>query len=74
MAAPAPKEGQEDSSGNFSHTTVLLHETVEMLAPATGKLIVDCTLGGGGHTELLLEQGATVWGIDRDPDARRAAT
>ena len=74
VAAPAPKEGQEDSSGNFSHTTVLLHETVEMLAPATGKLIVDCTLGGGGHTELLLEQGATVWGIDRDPDARRAAT
>lgn len=44
-----------------------------MLAAAPGKLIVDCTLGGGGHTELLLEQGATVWGIDRDPDARRAA-
>lgn len=73
VAAPALQEGEEDSSGSFSHITVLLHETVEMLAPAPGKLIVDCTLGGGGHTQLLLEHGATVWGIDRDPDARRAA-
>lgn len=44
-----------------------------MLKAGPGKFIVDCTLGGGGHTELLLEQGATVWGIDRDADARRAA-
>ena len=73
VAAPAPQEGEEGSAGNFRHITVLLHETVDMLAAAPGKLIVDCTLGGGGHTELLLEQGATVWGIDRDPDARRAA-
>lgn len=65
VAAPAPQEGEEGSAGNFRHITVLLHETVDMLAAAPGKLIVDCTLGGGGHTELLLEQGATVWGIDR---------
>lgn len=71
-AAPAPE--QDTPSGtDFNHITVLLHETVDMLEPAPGKLIVDCTLGGGGHTELLLERGATVWGIDRDPDARRAA-
>lgn len=70
-AADAETDGD---GGGFSHITVLLHETVEMLKAGPGKLIVDCTLGGGGHTELLLEQGATVWGIDRDPDARRAAT
>ena len=62
-----------DSGNGFRHITVLLHETVDMLKAGPGKFIVDCTLGGGGHTELLLEQGATVWGIDRDADARRAA-
>ena len=30
---------------------------------------VDATLGGGGHTAILREAGATVLGIDRDPDA-----
>lgn len=62
-----------DSRNGFRHITVLLHETVDMLKAGPGKFLVDCTLGGGGHTELLLEQGATVWGIDRDADARRAA-
>lgn len=67
-------ENNETNSENaFKHITVLLHETVNMLKAGPDKLIVDCTLGGGGHTELLLEQGATVWGIDRDPDARKAA-
>lgn len=73
VSSTADAETDGDGDG-FSHITVLLHETVEMLKAGPGKLIVDCTLGGGGHTELLLEQGATVWGIDRDPDARRAAT
>lgn len=67
-------EDEAAEAPDFRHITVLLHETVDMLAAGPGKHIVDCTLGGGGHTELLLEQGATVWGIDRDPDARRAAT
>ena len=75
VSASADAETDGAVSGNgFNHVTVLLHETVDMLAAGPGKLIVDCTLGGGGHTEFLLEQGATVWGIDRDPDARRAAT
>lgn len=74
VSASADAETDGAVSGNgFNHVTVLLHETVDMLAAGPGKLIVDCTLGGGGHTEFLLEQGATVWGIDRDPDARRAA-
>lgn len=62
-----------DEESAFGHVTVLLHETVDMLDPREGKVIVDATLGGGGHTELLLERGATVWGIDQDPAARRAA-
>jgi 16S rRNA (cytosine1402-N4)-methyltransferase len=39
-----------------------------------GRVIVDGTLGGGGHTEALLERGARVYGIDRDPRALAAAS
>lgn len=35
---------------------------------------VDCTLGGGGHAELLRAAGAEVLGIDRDPAALEAAS
>jgi 16S rRNA (cytosine1402-N4)-methyltransferase len=52
---------------------VLLTEAVELLAPREGAVIVDCTLGGGGHSEALLERGATVYAIDRDPRARAAS-
>ena len=51
------------------HESVLLSETVQALAPAPGRLIVDGTLGGGGHAEALLEAGATVIGLDHDPEA-----
>lgn len=51
------------------HEPVLLAETVEVLAPAAGKVIVDGTLGGGGHTSALLTAGADVIGIDQDPEA-----
>ncbi len=51
------------------HETVLLEEAVHFMAPATGKVLVDGTLGGGGHTEKMLEAGAIVYGIDRDPEA-----
>ncbi|MDY7228663.1 16S rRNA (cytosine(1402)-N(4))-methyltransferase RsmH [Hyalangium rubrum] len=58
----------------FSHQTVLLEETVQLLQPGAGKVIIDGTLGGGGHTEALLARGATVIGVDRDPVALAAAT
>jgi 16S rRNA (cytosine1402-N4)-methyltransferase len=51
------------------HEPVLLEETVSALAPAAGKIIVDGTLGGGGHSEALLARGAIVIGIDQDPAA-----
>lgn len=57
----------------FSHQTVLLEETVQQLQPGAGKVIIDGTLGGGGHTEALLARGATVVGVDRDPVALAAA-
>jgi len=58
---------------NF-HETVLLKEAVEYILPAPGKLIVDGTLGGGGHSKAFLDAGATVIGLDQDPDALGYAT
>lgn len=51
------------------HESVLLAETVELLAPAPGRVIVDGTLGGGGHAAALLAAGARVIGLDQDPEA-----
>ncbi len=48
------------------HRTVLSAETAELLCPAPGKIFLDGTLGGGGHSEVLLLAGARVVGLDRD--------
>ncbi|MEF2277741.1 16S rRNA (cytosine(1402)-N(4))-methyltransferase RsmH [Deinococcus sp. YIM 134068] len=63
---PNPDVPPPDS---LSHVPVLATEVMEALAPAPGRVLVDGTLGGGGHTRLLLEAGATVIGIDQDPYA-----
>jgi 16S rRNA (cytosine1402-N4)-methyltransferase len=57
----------------FVHHTVLRREAVELLAAAPGKLVLDGTLGGGGHAEALLDAGARVVGLDQDPLALAAA-
>ncbi len=54
---------------NEFHTSVLLKEVVELLAPRPGQTFVDCTLGGGGHAAALLEAGVQLIGLDQDPDA-----
>lgn len=61
-----------------THDPVLLDRVVALLAPALaedGAVLVDCTLGLGGHSEAVLERCATarVVGIDRDPEALRLA-
>jgi 16S rRNA (cytosine1402-N4)-methyltransferase len=50
-------------------------EVVELLLPVPAGLVVDCTVGGGGHAALLLESRPDVrlLGIDRDADAVLAA-
>ncbi|MCL2595121.1 MAG: 16S rRNA (cytosine(1402)-N(4))-methyltransferase RsmH [Promicromonosporaceae bacterium] len=68
---------QEGAAGR--HLPVLLQRCVELLAPALatpGSVLVDCTLGLGGHAEGVLEQvpTAVVIGIDRDPQALRLAS
>ncbi|ANJ27267.1 16S rRNA (cytosine(1402)-N(4))-methyltransferase RsmH [Agromyces aureus] len=56
------------------HTPVMLERTLELLEPALrrdGAVVVDATLGMGGHTAAMLERfpSLTVIGLDRDTDA-----
>jgi len=53
----------------LAHRPVLLEETLAALRPGPGKVIVDATFGGGGHTEALLAEGARVIALDKDPEA-----
>ncbi|MEJ7734934.1 MAG: 16S rRNA (cytosine(1402)-N(4))-methyltransferase RsmH [Polyangiaceae bacterium] len=56
------------------HVTVLRAETIAALAPRAGGVYLDVTLGGGGHTEAILEVAGThVWGADRDAAALELA-
>ena len=61
---PAPLEQSFDSS---YHAPVLVREIVDVFEGKTE--VLDCTLGGGGHSEAFLERGKHVTGIDRDPEA-----
>jgi 16S rRNA (cytosine1402-N4)-methyltransferase len=61
------------------HRPVMLQRCMELLRPGiTGSsaVVIDCTLGLGGHTEALLKEhdNLTVIGIDRDPAALALAT
>lgn len=56
-----------------AHVTVLARQAVEILEARPGRRILDGTLGYGGHSERLLQAGAHVIGVDRDPTALAAA-
>lgn len=58
------------------HITVMKREVTEPLRARPGGVFVDATLGGGGHTEAILEQdpAARVFAFDRDPIALMHAT
>ncbi len=56
---------------SFQHYSVMLKETVDGLHPRPDGIYVDCTLGGGGHSEYLASQLTTgkLICIDRDEEA-----
>jgi 16S rRNA (cytosine1402-N4)-methyltransferase len=70
----SPSFGDDDAA---VHVSVLLAETLVWLRPTPGKVFVDGTLGGGGHTRALAERvqpGGQVIALDRDPAAIRRAS
>ena len=61
--------GERGHVGETYHRPIMGEEVVHFLKPQPGKLILDGTLGGGGHTEMFLKNGAQVLATDRDPAA-----
>ena len=59
----------------FNHVTVLLNEAVEGLNMKSDGIYVDCTLGGAGHSSLILKQLTTghLYCFDQDENAIQAA-
>ena len=59
----------------YHHEPVMCREVVEMLGAVPEGTVVDATIGGGGHAAALLEHlpNMRLVGLDRDPEALRAA-
>ncbi len=53
------------------HTPVMLDEVLDFLNVQPDHWYLDSNLGGGGHTDAILERGGKVIGLDIDPDAIR---
>ncbi|MVS98726.1 16S rRNA (cytosine(1402)-N(4))-methyltransferase RsmH [Devosia sp. L53-10-65] len=64
MGKPSLPETEEPGG---PHVPVLLAEVLAALEPVAGRRIVDGTFGAGGYSRAMLEAGAEVIGIDRDP-------
>lgn len=68
--------GREPGGGRpFAHRPVMRDLVVELFAPVPPGVVVDATVGGGGHAEALLDAHPhlTIVGLDQDPDALAAA-
>lgn len=64
-----------DGSAGFEHASVMLDEVVSVLREVPAGVVVDATLGGGGHAEALLAAAdhISILGLDRDEVALAAA-
>jgi 16S rRNA (cytosine1402-N4)-methyltransferase len=61
--------GSPDMPARTYHVPVMAKQVKASLQPAPGMLFLDGTVGGGGHTGILLQAGAEVVGLDQDPQA-----
>ena len=49
------------------HAPVLLDQVIDALKPTRGEVMIDATFGAGGYTRAILNAGAEVIALDRDP-------
>ena len=70
-----PEREQTSAEHPFIHEPVMLAEVLDAFAPIPAGVVVDATVGGGGHARAILEAHAdvTLVGLDRDDDALAAA-
>ena len=69
MAAKTQGERPGAEGVSERHVPVMLAEVLAALQPGEGQTILDGTFGAGGYTRALLEAGAAVIALDRDPQA-----
>jgi 16S rRNA (cytosine1402-N4)-methyltransferase len=69
LSAQAPADFSEAPDAAHYHLPVFPAEIAKWMEAGSGKFIIDGTLGGGGHSEIFLKSGASVLGVDRDPEA-----
>ena len=64
------------SADQFDHSPVMRDEIVDTFSAVPTGVVLDATLGGGGHAEAILDSrdDLRLLGLDRDPDALDAAT
>lgn len=68
MSPPSESIGRWDSA---YHSPVMVEAVLTALGGC--RSVLDCTLGGGGHSAALVAAGSRVVGIDRDPEALQSA-
>ena len=62
-------DGDEGADDAPRHVPVLLEEIVDALDPKEGQWVLDGTFGFGGYSSAILDRGASVLAVDRDPVA-----
>lgn len=78
MIVEAPQSdssSDESSSHTFAHLPVMMHEIVDVFASVPPGVVLDATVGGGGHSRALLESrnDIGILAMDRDDDALEAS-
>lgn len=69
LRLPGSSQGVILMTERAYHEPVLLEEVLRLLQPRPGTVFLDATLGGGGHSAVLLAAGATVIALDQDREA-----